>query len=74
MTKPGYKTTEFWMSRTRVMWNAVLQALSAIFTPIFREVLLRSLSATKAVDAPFNTDARRRWTDRVRKFTSRIRS
>jgi len=56
------------------MWNAVLQALSAIFTPIFREVLLRSLSATKAVDAPFNTDARRRWTDRVRKFTSSIRS
>ena len=56
------------------MWNAVLQALSAIFTPIFREILLRVMSATKAVDAPFNRDLHRRWTERVRKFTSSIRS
>ena len=56
------------------MWNAVLQALSAIFTPVLRELVRQGLSATKAVEAPFNRDLHRRWTKRVREFTSSVRS
>ena len=56
------------------MWNAILQALSAVITPILRELVSQGMAATQAVDVHVNRDARRRWADRVREFKSRIRS
>lgn len=56
------------------MWHAILQALSAILTPILRELVSQGMAATKGIDVHVNHDARRRWTQRVRKFTSSIRS
>jgi len=56
------------------MWYAILQALSSILTPILRELVSQGMAATKGIDVHVNHDARRRWTERVQKFTSSIRS
>ena len=55
------------------MWYALFQALAAILAPIIGEIVGRSTDAVKAIDAPFNIAARKRWISRVRKFKSRIR-
>lgn len=56
------------------MWYAIFQSLAAILTPIVREIVGRGTDAVKAIDAPFNSDARKRWVSRVRKFKSRTGS
>ena len=52
------------------MWYALFQALAAILAPIIGEIVGRSTDAVKAIDAPFNIAARKRWISRVRKFKS----
>ena len=56
------------------MWYAIFNALAALLSPILRDLVSRGTDAVKAVDAPFNTDARKRWVTRVREFKSRTGS
>lgn len=55
------------------MWNAILSALGALLAPFLSMLAKEQSAPVQAKDVPVNTDASRRWADRVRKFKSRIR-
>ena len=55
------------------MVHAILTAIGQLLAPFIQMWVKEKTAPVQSKDVSVNPDAKRRWTDRVRKFKSRIR-